>query len=173
MMMINKMPMIALRLLNYDHHHHHKNNNSWELSLTRIGHPLGFFRSPVNSTWLYKSQLSWLIASSNVKTIICGTCSRSNPPGILVPSLEQKQSGRKHCDRSHEPTAFGSFWWSHQPSSDPSRQSTLPSQKYSCGKQPPSAQPSSPSGQSALANSGLGARSSAMESEWTVVQTDL
>lgn len=75
---------------------------------TLIGHPFGFFRSGENILSEYKSQFSKLIASSKVKRIICGTWFASNLEGIMVPSLEQKQSGKTHLAGSHEDALFGS-----------------------------------------------------------------
>ena len=54
-------------------------------------------------------------------------------PGILVPSAEQKQSGRTHWLRSHLGAALGSSSTVQAVSSEPSLQSPgLPSQKNSC-----------------------------------------
>ena len=54
-------------------------------------------------------------------------------PGILVPSAEQKQSGRTHWLRSHLGAALGSSSTVQAVSSEPSLQSQgLPSQKNSC-----------------------------------------
>uniref|UniRef100_A0A8D8CAD6 (northern house mosquito) hypothetical protein n=1 Tax=Culex pipiens TaxID=7175 RepID=A0A8D8CAD6_CULPI len=78
---------------------------------------------------------------------------------MMVPSLEQKQSGSSHTDKSHGSAAFGSFSTSHQPSSEPSAQSTEPSQKYSFGRQVPSPQPSCDrSSHWAASSRGLGTR---------------
>lgn len=52
--------------------------------------------------------LSTLTAPLKVIVIICGTCGGSIFPGILVPSAEQKQSGKAHCVGSHSGARFGS-----------------------------------------------------------------
>lgn len=51
----------------------------------------------------------------NVNIIICGIILELNRPGICVPSLEQKQSGKWHLCMSHETAALGSLSISHQP----------------------------------------------------------
>lgn len=129
-----------------------------------MGHPFGFFRFGVKIFVEYKSQFSKLIASSNVNMIICGTWLGSNRPGISVPSFEQKHSGRVQSDKSQDSAAFGSLSTSHQPSSEPSGQSTEPSQKYSFGKQVPSPHPRwLLSAHCADSNNGFGIRSSGMK----------
>lgn len=131
-----------------------------------MGHPLGFRLCCVNKTLENSSQLSWLMASSKVNSIICGTLCAGRLPGIWVPSFEQKHCGKWHFRGSQAPAAFGSCSTSHQPSSEPSGQSTEPSQKYSCGRQVPSAQPNwYSSAQSAISSSGFGAGVSALTSQ--------
>jgi hypothetical protein len=57
------------------------------------------------------------------RVIICGTWVNSISPGTLVPSAEQKQSGRIHWAASHRGAAFGSSSTLQAVSSDPSLQS--------------------------------------------------
>lgn len=129
-----------------------------------MGHPFGFFLFGVKIFVVYRSQFSKLIASSNVNIIICGTWLGSSRPGTNVPSFEQKHSGRVHNDISHASAAFGSLSTSHQPSSDPSGQSTEPSQKYSFGRHVPSPHPNwLLSAHWADSNSGFGTRSSGIK----------
>lgn len=71
-------------------------------------HPLGFFRLPLKIS-LYKFILLLLIASSNVIVIIIGTFFGGRSPGIVVPSSEQKQSGRTQTAGSHGGARFGSL----------------------------------------------------------------
>lgn len=73
-----------------------------------MSQPLGFLRLPLNIS-LYNSILLLLIASSNVIVIICGTSLAGRSPGIVVPSSEQKQSGRTHTAGSHGGALFGSL----------------------------------------------------------------
>lgn len=49
-----------------------------------------------------------LMASSKVIVIICGTSLEGKSPGIVVPSSEQKQSGKTHTEGSHGGALFGS-----------------------------------------------------------------
>lgn len=73
-----------------------------------------------------------------------------------LPSLEQKQSGNLQLFKSHSFALLGSMKMSQSTSSLPSEQSCEPSQKYSCGKQVPSAHPSWPTVQLASSNRGWG-----------------
>lgn len=49
------------------------------------------------------------MASSNVIVIICGTFFGGKSPGMVVPSSEQKQSGRTQTAGSHGGARFGSL----------------------------------------------------------------
>lgn len=49
------------------------------------------------------------MASSKVIVIICGTSFDGRSPGIVVPSSEQKQSGRTQTAGSHGGARFGSL----------------------------------------------------------------
>lgn len=73
-----------------------------------MSQPFGFLRFPLNIS-LYNSILLLLIASSNVTVIICGTSLAGRSPGMVVPSSEQKQSGRLQTDGSHGGARFGSL----------------------------------------------------------------
>lgn len=118
-------------------------------------------------------------ASSKVIVIICGTSDAVKFPGTSVPSFEHQQSGARQFLGSQGVALFGSFRASmkpvkkkgfllhlntqrcssslpHQPSSEPSGQSTLPSQKYVAGKHVPSPQAKCFSSQSPSSRSGLG-----------------
>jgi hypothetical protein len=70
--------------------------------------PFGFFRLPLNIS-LYKLILLLLMASSNVIVIICGTFFGGKSPGTVVPSSEQKQSGKTQTAGSHGGARFGSL----------------------------------------------------------------
>ena len=61
----------------------------------------------------WQNPTSLLTASSNVRMIICGVSSGLRSPGILVASVEQKQSGRVQLERLHLSGAFGSCSGSH------------------------------------------------------------
>lgn len=73
-----------------------------------MSHPLGFLRFPLKMS-LYNSILLLLMASSNVMVIIIGTSLAGNPPGTVVPSSEQKQSGKTQTAGSHGGARFGSL----------------------------------------------------------------
>lgn len=73
-----------------------------------MSQPLGFLRFPLKIS-LYNSMLLLLMASSNVMVIICGTSLAGKSPGITVPSSEQKQSGRTHCEGSQGGARLGSL----------------------------------------------------------------
>lgn len=73
-----------------------------------MSQPLGFLRFPLNIS-LYSSMLLLLMASSNVIVIICGTSLAGKSPGMVVPSSEQKQSGRLHTAGSHGGARLGSL----------------------------------------------------------------
>jgi hypothetical protein len=77
------------------------------LTVALMLHPLGFFLFPLNIS-LYNSILLLLMASSNVMVIICGTSFEGMSPGIVVPSSEQKQSGKTQTAGSHGGARFGS-----------------------------------------------------------------
>jgi hypothetical protein len=77
------------------------------LTVALILQPFGFFLLPLNIS-LYKSMLLLLMASSNVIVIICGTSLAGTSPGIVVPSSEQKQSGKTQTAGSHGGALFGS-----------------------------------------------------------------
>lgn len=49
------------------------------------------------------------MASSKVMVIICGTSLEGKSPGMVVPSSEQKQSGKTHTAGSHGGARFGSL----------------------------------------------------------------
>lgn len=49
-----------------------------------------------------------LMASSKVIVIICGTSLEGKSPGIVVPSSEQKQSGKTQTAGSHGGALLGS-----------------------------------------------------------------
>ena len=72
-----------------------------------MSQPLGFLRFPLKIS-LYKSILLLLIASSNVIVIIIGTSFAGRSPGMVVPSSEQKQSGKTQTAGSHGGARFGS-----------------------------------------------------------------
>lgn len=103
-----------------------------------------------------------LIASSNDIITICGIELGSNRPGICVPSGEQKQSGRTHCDVSHGGARFGSLSTVHAFSSDPSAQSGDPLQNSSFSIQSPFPHANLPVSQigSSVAKSGVASRGS-------------
>jgi hypothetical protein len=87
------------------------NDKSFSFQLQTVAlmlHPLGFFRFPLKIS-LYKFILLLLIASSNVIVIIIGTFFGGKSPGIVVPSSEQKQSGRTQTAGSHGGARFGSL----------------------------------------------------------------
>lgn len=69
---------------------------------------LGFLRLPLKIS-LYSSILLLLMASSKVMVIICGTSFAGRSPGIVVPSSEQKQSGKTHTAGSQGGARFGSL----------------------------------------------------------------
>lgn len=71
-------------------------------------HPLGFLRFPLKIS-LYKLILLLFMASSKVIVIICGTFLDGKSPGIVVPSSEQKQSGKTQTVGSHGGALFGSL----------------------------------------------------------------
>lgn len=73
-----------------------------------MSQPFGFLRLPLKIS-LYKSMLLLLMASSNVIVIIIGTSLAGKSPGIVVPSSEQKQSGRTQTAGSHGGARFGSL----------------------------------------------------------------
>lgn len=50
-----------------------------------------------------------LMASSKVMVIIMGTSLADKSPGTVVPSSEQKQSGKTHTAGSHGGARFGSL----------------------------------------------------------------
>ena len=77
------------------------------LTVALMLHPFGFFLFPLNIS-LYKSILLLLMASSKVIVIICGTSLEGMSPGIVVPSSEQKQSGKLQTAGSHGGARFGS-----------------------------------------------------------------
>ena len=81
--------------------------------------------------------LSELMAPLKVIVIICGTWTGSIPPGIRVPSGEQKQSGSWHWLRSQSGDLLGSWSTVQAFSSEPSGQSALSSQKSSLSIQSP------------------------------------
>lgn len=66
-----------------------------------MSQPFGFLRFPLKIS-LYSSMLLLLMASSNVIVIIIGTSFAGKPPGMVVPSSEQKQSGNTHTVGSVE-----------------------------------------------------------------------
>lgn len=72
-----------------------------------MSQPLGFFLLPLNIS-RYNSMLLLLIASSKVIVIIWGTSFDGKSPGIVVPSSEQKQSGKTHTDGSQGGALLGS-----------------------------------------------------------------
>lgn len=71
-------------------------------------HPFGFFRFPLKIS-LYRFMLLLLMASSKVIVIIIGTFLGGKSPGTVVPSSEQKQSGRTHTAGSQCGARFGSL----------------------------------------------------------------
>jgi hypothetical protein len=77
------------------------------LTVALMSQPFGFFRLPLNIS-LYKSMLLLLMASSKVMVIIWGTSFAGIAPGMVVPSSEQKQSGRTQTAGSHGGARFGS-----------------------------------------------------------------
>lgn len=127
------------------------------------------------------------MASSNDKINICGVWIGSRSPGMCVASFEQKHSGSWHTDVSQGSAAFGSAFGSQYPSSEPSAQSidlqnariefnswtalaTHPSQKYSLGKQTPSAHPSwAELAQGAWCSKGFGTLVSAVKSQFSTL----
>jgi hypothetical protein len=70
-------------------------------------HPFGFLRFPLKIS-LYKLMLLLFMASSKVIVIIMGTFLAGKSPGIVVPSSEQKQSGKTQTAGSHGGALFGS-----------------------------------------------------------------
>ena len=77
------------------------------------------------------------MAPLKVIVIICGTWTGSIPPGIRVPSGEQKQSGSWHWLKSQSGDLLGSWSTVQAFSSEPSGQSALSSQKSSLSMQSP------------------------------------
>lgn len=73
-----------------------------------MSQPLGFFLSPLKIS-LYRSMLLLLMASSKVMVIIWGTSLAGRSPGMVVPSSEQKQSGRTHTAGSQGGARLGSL----------------------------------------------------------------
>lgn len=73
-----------------------------------MSQPFGFLRLPLKIS-LYSSMLLLLMASSNVMVIIIGTSLAGRSPGTVVPSSEQKQSGKTHTAGSHGGARFGSL----------------------------------------------------------------
>lgn len=70
-------------------------------------HPFGFFRFPLKMS-LYKLMLLLFMASSKVIVIIMGTFFGGKSPGTVVPSSEQKQSGKTQTAGSHGGARLGS-----------------------------------------------------------------
>lgn len=73
-----------------------------------MSQPFGFLRFPLKIS-LYNSMLLLLMASSNVIVIIIGTSLAGKLPGMVVPSSEQKQSGKTQTAGSHGGARFGSL----------------------------------------------------------------
>lgn len=65
-----------------------------------MGHPLGFVLFGAKSL-SYLSMLLVFTAPSKVRMIICGVFWGSMRPGMMVPSLEQKQCGNSQLAVSH------------------------------------------------------------------------
>jgi len=73
-----------------------------------MSQPFGFLRLPLKIS-LYKPILLLLMASSKVIVTIWGTSLDGRSPGIVVPSSEQKQSGRTHTVGSQGGALLGSL----------------------------------------------------------------
>lgn len=73
-----------------------------------ISQPFGFFRFPSKIS-LYNWMLLLFMASSKVIVIIIGTSFAARSPGTVVPSSEQKQSGKTQTAGSHGGARFGSL----------------------------------------------------------------
>lgn len=77
------------------------------LTVALMLHPLGFLRFPLKMS-RYKLMLLLFMASSKVMVIIIGTFFGGKSPGTLVPSSEQKQSGRTQTAGSQCGALLGS-----------------------------------------------------------------
>lgn len=85
----------------------HQSTVKCELTVALILHPFGFLRFPLKMS-LYKLMLLLFMASSKVIVIIMGTFFGGKSPGTVVPSSEQKQSGKTQTAGSHGGARFGS-----------------------------------------------------------------